>query len=87
MQRKDGDELWINVKGDWHEKNNERTEKFYISTALVSPKTSGALLRALATYSDPNDYKLPYFHKKRMEIGLNIPIQGLDQSNITMQKD
>ena len=60
--------MWVNVKGGWHEKNNERTETISISSALVSPKTSDALLRALATSSDPFDYKLPYFNEKDMEI-------------------
>ena len=64
--------LWINVKGGWHEKNNERIETIYISTALVSTKTSDALLRALATCSDPHDYKLPYFNEERMEIESGI---------------
>lgn len=68
MQAETNGELWVNVKGGWHEKNNERTETISISTALVSPKTSDALLRALATSSDPFDYKLPYFDEKDMEI-------------------
>ncbi|MNT02789.1 hypothetical protein D3C72_1372970 [compost metagenome] len=68
MQAEINGELWVNVKGGWHEKNNERTETISISTALVSPKTSDALLRALATCSDPYDYKLPYFEEEDMEI-------------------
>ncbi len=72
LQIKEGDELWINVEGDWHEKDNERTEKFYISTALVSTKTSGALLGALGTCSNSHDYKLPYYHEERMEIESGI---------------
>lgn len=65
-------ELWISIKGGWHEKDNERTETIYISTALVSPKTSDALLRALATCSNPYDYKLPYFDEDDMEIDSSI---------------
>lgn len=68
LQKEVDDKLWINVKGSWHEKSNERKEIIFISTALVSPKTSSALLRALATCSDPHDYKLPYFHEDDMEI-------------------
>ncbi len=68
MQTEIRRELWVNVKGGWHEKNKERTETVSISTALVSPKTSDALLRALATCSDPHDYKLPYYNENRMEI-------------------
>lgn len=61
-------ELWINVNGHWYEKNHERKETISISTALVSLKTSDALLRALATCSEPSDYKLPYFNEESMEI-------------------
>ena len=68
MQTEIKEELSINVKGRWHEKNNERTETISISTALVSPKTSDALLRALATCSDSYDYKLPSFDEEDMEI-------------------
>ncbi|SFB81178.1 hypothetical protein SAMN04487891_102474 [Flagellimonas taeanensis] len=68
MQTETNGELWINVKGGLHEKDNERTETITISTALVSPKTSDALLNALATCSDPYDYKLPYFDEDDMEI-------------------
>ncbi|MFT3948210.1 MAG: hypothetical protein QM763_14665 [Agriterribacter sp.] len=68
MQAEINGELWVNVKGGWHEKNNERTETISISTALVSPKTSDSLLRALASSSDPYDYKLPYFDEGDMEI-------------------
>lgn len=68
MQAEINGELWVNVKGGWHEKNNERTETISISTALVSPKTSDSLLRALASSSDPYDYKLPYFDEEDMEI-------------------
>ncbi len=66
MQIETNGELWVNVKGGWNEKNNERTETISISTALVSPKTSDALLRALATCSDPYDYKLPSFDEEDM---------------------
>ncbi len=68
MQAETNGELWINVKGGWHEKKNERTETISIATALVSPKTSDALLRALTTSSDPYDYKLPYYDEEDMEI-------------------
>jgi hypothetical protein len=68
MQAEINGELWVNVKGGWHEKNNERTETISISTALVSPKTSDSLLQALASSSDPYDYKLPYFDEEDMEI-------------------
>lgn len=59
---------WINVEGGWVEKNNERHESFYVSSALVSKKTSQALLNALSTCSDPHDYKLPGHKEENMEI-------------------
>lgn len=61
-------ELWINVEGGWHEKYNERTEIYSISSALVAKETSDSLLRALDTCSDPYNYKLPYYKEDRMEI-------------------
>ncbi len=61
-------ETWIHVKGGWDEINDERTENFFVSTALVSKSTSDALLRALATCKDPYDYKLPYYDESDMEI-------------------
>lgn len=61
-------ELWMNVKGSWHEKHNERTETYSISSALVAKETSDSLLRALDTCSDPYNYKLPYYKEDRMEI-------------------
>lgn len=65
-------ELWINVEGGWHEKDNERTETYSISSALVARETSDSLLRALQTCLDPYDYKLPYYKEDRMEIDNEI---------------
>lgn len=65
-------ELWIIVKGGWNEKVDERIETFSVSTALVSIKTSDALLKALATCSDPHDYKLPDYGEDDMEIESGI---------------
>jgi hypothetical protein len=72
LNTKEQSELWINVKGSWHEKSNERKETFFVSSALVSTKTSDALLNALATCSDPFDYKLPHFDEADMEIESGI---------------
>lgn len=63
-----GAEQWLNVQGGWEEKDSERTESFSIFSALVSRSTSGALMRALETCSDPHDYKLPYYEEGDMEI-------------------
>lgn len=57
-------ELWINIEGGWHEKDNERTETYSISSALVARETSDSLLRALQTCLDPYDYKLPYYKEE-----------------------
>jgi len=72
LQRLEKDEIWINVCGNWFEKANERRENFSINTALVSPKTGDALLRALATCDNPHDYKLPFFEEDNMEIDSDI---------------
>ncbi|MDO1449183.1 hypothetical protein Q0590_23100 [Rhodocytophaga aerolata] len=65
-------DAWITVKGGWHEKQGERSESFHISSALVSKGASNALLRALATCSDPHDYKLPDYDEDGMEIDSGI---------------
>lgn len=64
-------DLWINVRGGWEEKHSERTEKVSIASALVSRNASDALMRALHTCSDPDDFKLPDYEEKRMEIRSN----------------
>jgi GTPase SAR1 family protein len=64
----DSGEQWLNVRGGWEEKDSERTESFSIASALVSKGTSGALMIALETCSDPHDYKLPNYKEGDMEI-------------------
>ena len=68
LKRIENNELWINVQGGWQEKEKERTESYTIRTALVSKEASEALLNALATCSDPNDYKLPEYDEDDIEI-------------------
>ncbi|WP_430816296.1 hypothetical protein [Carboxylicivirga sp. RSCT41] len=65
---KNQEENWINIHGGWHEIDNERTENYYINTALVSQETSDSLLNALSTCKDPYDYKLPYYNEERAEV-------------------
>ena len=59
-------ELWINAAGRWHEQKNDYTETFSISTALVSKKTSNALLRTLEDKRQ-FDYGLPYLYEENRE--------------------
>jgi len=63
-----GGELWMNVSGSWEDGDSERTEHFYISSALVSETTSQSLLNALSTCSNPHDFKLPEYEEDRMEV-------------------
>lgn len=72
LQTKYNEDLWLNVRGGWQEKQNDRTETFSISSALVSKETSDALLRALTTCKDPYDYKLPYYEEDDAEIESGI---------------
>lgn len=65
-------ENWINVRGGWTEKHNSRYETYSVSSALVSIDTSDALLRALSTCSDPNDYKIPDYEESNMEINSGL---------------
>lgn len=60
-------ESWINVKGGWQEKKEERYESVNISSCLVAPQTSQALLNALTTCQDPHDFKLPDYQEDDME--------------------
>jgi len=69
-EEENGD-VWMNVRGGWEEKHSERTENVSIASALVSRNASDALMRALQTCSDPNDFKLPDYEEKRMEIRSN----------------
>jgi hypothetical protein len=60
-------EVWVTVFGWWEESDGEREESFYVSSALVSPATSQALLNALSTCADPRDYRLPDYQEEQME--------------------
>ncbi|HRI34010.1 MAG TPA: hypothetical protein PLD02_09650, partial [Saprospiraceae bacterium] len=71
LKDKANGEMWINVKGHWHEKHNERIETYFISTALVPLKTSEAILKELSA-CNPYDYKLPDFEEKEIETDLGI---------------
>lgn len=64
---KDG-EGWLNLFGWWHEQKDSGKETYSVSSALVSPKTSSALLNALSTCKDCHDFKLPNYGEERMEI-------------------
>ena len=61
-------ETWLNVQGAWQESNSTIKGSYYVSSAMVSPDSSEALLNALSTSVDCRDYKLPSYKEKRMEI-------------------
>lgn len=67
IYERDG-EMWINISGSWEERDSLHDEGFYISTALVAKSTSQALINALTTCVDPNDFKLPDYQEENMEI-------------------
>ncbi|WP_135230754.1 hypothetical protein [Deinococcus fonticola] len=58
---------WLCVDGYWDDGDRERNETFRIASALVAPSTAQALLNALSTCVDPNDFKLPAFGEDLME--------------------
>jgi hypothetical protein len=58
---------WLNVKGGWQDKKGERYESVSITSCLVAPNTSQALLNALTTCHDPHDFKLPDYQEEDME--------------------
>jgi hypothetical protein len=66
LLERDG-ETWLAVAGSWDDNDRERNEKFYITSALVSPETASSLLNALTTCINPHDYKLPNYQEDDME--------------------
>lgn len=72
IKSKNGNEVWLNIKGSWTERHNSKYETYSISTSLVAKEASMALLRALETCSNCHDYKLPDYQEKRVEIDLGI---------------
>lgn len=67
IEKRNG-ETWLNIQGSWQENNSTIKGTYYVSSALVSPGSSEALLNALSTCVDSRDYKLPSYKEKRMEI-------------------
>jgi hypothetical protein len=52
-------EGWIVVEGNYTAHFPKRETNIQISSALVSPKTAPALVRALQTASNPRDFRIP----------------------------
>ncbi len=59
---------YVVVDGWWSRRMNDRIESTRISSALATPATMPALLRALATMEDSWDYKLPAEGEEDAEI-------------------
>ena len=59
---------YVVVDGSSSRRMSDRIESIRISSALVTPATVGALLRALATMSDSWDYKIPTEGEQNAEI-------------------
>ena len=89
LQSSENGESWLTVKGGWSERNGDRTERFSVSTAMVSTAAADALLRALTTCSNPSDYKLPDFDEDDMEIESGIfQLKGwVDDGNNSKELD
>jgi len=49
----------LNIWGNWTEASSKRQQSVHISSALVSPDNSLALLRALSTTNNVHDYVIP----------------------------
>ncbi len=62
------DEVWITVRGGWHEKISERKEDVFITSAFVCTETADALSRALQSCKDHHDYKIPNYQEDDMEV-------------------
>jgi hypothetical protein len=52
-------EGWIVVEGYYSVRFNNREANININSALVSPETASALVRALQTANDPRDFRIP----------------------------
>ncbi|MCS4034881.1 hypothetical protein GGQ02_003291, partial [Salinibacter ruber] len=65
-EKRDG-RRWLNVFGDWQEHDSRSRETRRVQSAFVSSEGAQALLNALATCSNPYDYKLPYSGETGME--------------------
>ncbi|GAA3922680.1 ATP-binding protein [Chitinophaga oryziterrae] len=63
----DLNDVWLNVKAGWKEGFESFSQSVSITSALVSPKTSSALMRALSTYSNPYLYHLPAYEDSPMD--------------------
>lgn len=59
---------WLTITGGWEEEFDSRREKYSVHSAMVSPETADSLMRALNTCVDANDYKLPDYNERGMEI-------------------
>ncbi len=57
--------IWFNAYGEWKETHNSCTESIIITSALVNPKTSEALLNALTTCENLYNAFLPQFAEKQ----------------------
>ena len=49
----------LNLSGYWNTVSGQREERVHVSSALVTPDRSFALLRALQTATNPHDYRIP----------------------------
>lgn len=70
LLRSENNQTWLNVYGHWNECDEQRNEKYSISSALVDPCMSQSLMNALNTCNDPREYKLPHYLEDRMEYEL-----------------
>ncbi|MGL5083726.1 MAG: hypothetical protein ACRC8A_19765 [Microcoleaceae cyanobacterium] len=66
-------ETWLNIHGSWSDSDSARQESFYITSALVSQRTSESLLNALSTCLNPHDFKLPACEEEEEEMEFNEP--------------
>ncbi|MEX2347711.1 MAG: hypothetical protein WD511_00705 [Balneolaceae bacterium] len=63
-----GENVWVNVYGNWKDNDGYRSEVYSVNSALISKKVSDSLLNALNTCNDPYDFKLPEYNDPQFEI-------------------
>lgn len=63
---------YLNVIGTWSEILDHKKESYEIASALVSPQSADALMRALENCENMQSYKLPFYEERNMEISTSL---------------
>ena len=90
LMQNDESDVWLNICSAWTHGVEERRETVHISSAFVETETSQALLNALSSCKNPDNYKIPDYDESEMEFNEDIfvlkgwiinedPVNGFDK--------